>query len=254
MSPRPTNATVGALYGATYAPYVHRRANAAILVGGAGDESPLKAKLSAAYLDGPIGRSVLDFGCGTSDFLDAAREAGWRTVGCDFSAHGVESTRAAGHETRVVTDSFWDWFGAERFDAIRLNHVIEHQHHPGAQLNKLMQSLEPGGLLHIVTPNPDGAACRFFRRSSLFFEAVHLTLLPPAALTRSAVSAGAKDVVIVDEHGSKDLWRSWQLSRRRASNYTHAEQEPQRAWQRRALRILARFTARPDRYHAFIRA
>jgi 2-polyprenyl-3-methyl-5-hydroxy-6-metoxy-1,4-benzoquinol methylase len=224
-----------------------------VLVGGSGG-GPLQARLAAVYLHAPQGRRVLDFGCGTSEFLDAARAAGWSTTGCDFSDEGVAGTRAAGHETRVLDDSFWDWLRGQRFDAIRLNHVIEHLHYPGTQLRDLMQSLRPGGLLHIVTPDPEGPACRLFRRSSLFFEAVHLTLIPPGALAAAAVAAGASAVDVVHEQGTKDLWRSWQLSRGQVENYAAARPEPGHRGQRLALKALARVTRRSDRYHAFVRA
>lgn len=255
LAPRPTPETVGNLYGTDYAPYNRRPEDTGLLVGSGRHRDRLQVELASRYVDGDSGRRVLDFGCGTSDFLDAARDAGWATVGADFSDVGVAGAAAAGHDVRVVDSTFWAWMSEQRFDAIRLNHVIEHLHQPTARLADLAQGLRRGGFLHVVTPDPEGPTCAVFRHNSVFFEAVHLTLIPPETLRRMATAIGATRVDVVPESLQKDMWRSWQLARRLAPNYAAAAESPDGRWQRLVLRLAARTAARVsryDRYHAFI--
>ena len=130
------------------------------------------------------------------------------------------------HEVRLVDDTFWPWLQHQQFAVIRLSHVVEHLYQPRVQLGRLVAALAPGGTLHVITPNPDGPTCTLARRRSLFFQVVHVTLIPPLALARVAQSVGAARTDIVMEPTAKDLWRSWLLTMRRVRSYEKASPCP----------------------------
>lgn len=255
QAPRLTLASIQHLYGQSYAPYVHMVMDGDLsAVGRGGTPGPLQAKLAETY-DRAQGKRVLDFGCGTSNFVNAARAIGLETVAADFTEAGLAGPRADGHETRLVDDAFDEWLSGQRFDVIRLNHVIEHLYDPAARMATLLASLGERGILHVVTPDPRGPATTINRRRSNFFELVHVTLIPPAALEQAARRAGVNSVVVVPEQTVKDVWKSWLLTSRRAVSYETASPEPRNRWVRKAVRILvgvAGRLGRHDRYHAFI--
>lgn len=258
QSPRVVQSDIGQLYESDYAPFV----------GGAGTRAPqlvglapgfsktLQEQLRRVYTGETEERKrVLDFGCGSATFVNEARGLGWETVAADFAESGLLSARDAGHAVRVVDDTFWEWLKTQQFDVIRMSHVIEHLYEPGRQVSALLAGLVPGGVLHVITPDPNGPACTLARRHSNFFELVHVTLIPPRSLVSLADRLGVGEATVVPEATTKDLWRSWQLSTGRASSYEKAPEYPRSRVLQFALHGLSRAfsrVGRSDRYHAFI--
>lgn len=95
---------------------------------------------------------VLDVGCGGGEFLRLAMACGWRGFGCDFDPVAVERARACGAEVRLGGPEAFAG-EAQGFDAVTLNHVIEHVHDPAVMLQAAHDLLRPGGHLFIETPN-----------------------------------------------------------------------------------------------------
>lgn len=99
------------------------------------------------------GGALLDVGCSTGIFLNAAR--------INFEVHGVEpSAWAAGFAKNslnlkaVVNDTFENLVLPDAyFDVVTLIDVIEHVADPRKTLQKACRLLKPGGLLYLVTPD-----------------------------------------------------------------------------------------------------
>jgi SAM-dependent methyltransferase len=91
---------------------------------------------------------VLDFGCGSGDFLGRISGSGRACFGTDLT-RPPESSGA------------WTWLEADRledsgpFDWITLGHVLEHLSDPAGVVVRLARVLSPGGGLWIATPNAD---------------------------------------------------------------------------------------------------
>lgn len=96
---------------------------------------------------------LLDFGCGNGEFMSYASQMGWKTLGVDFDKKAILSAEKKGHHVRL--GGFDVIENSERFSAINMSHVIEHVHDPIEILKKCFKHLEPGGELHIETPNFD---------------------------------------------------------------------------------------------------
>ena len=112
-------------------------------------------------------RRLLDVGCATGFFLEAARTAGWTVQGIESNPYQVDFARRNGldvrHETIEETT-----LPAASFDAITLFEVIEHVRQPVAILEKVAELLRPGGMAFIYTPNFECAE-RFFMGTDAHF-------------------------------------------------------------------------------------
>ncbi|WP_300665448.1 class I SAM-dependent methyltransferase, partial [Fluviicola sp.] len=104
------------------------------------------------YLDAvPQGR-VLDFGCGNGTLLDNLKAVGWECYGLDVDPKAVAYCQQKGLNVSIgdiPSQNYPDDF----FDAITINHVIEHVHEVDELLKSCHQKLKKGGKLVIATPN-----------------------------------------------------------------------------------------------------
>lgn len=170
---------------------------------------PLPGVLEALYTPARAGQLLLDFGCGSTAFLDRARDRGWETFGVDFLPDIVESVRRAGHRALLLNESMWDAIPDASIDLIRMNHVIEHLYAPHATITRLRQKLRPGGRLHLATPNGASMTFRLFRRHWFSLECPrHILLFTPRSVRRLLTAAGFGRVECHQEVLTKDVARS----------------------------------------------
>jgi len=111
----------------------------------------------------PSGR-VLDVGCTVGTFLDAAASRGWEAVGVEPNGTAAAHARARGF---AVHGGFFDRALASRlgaFDAVHLSEVIEHVFDPVDLLRIVRDTLVPGGVLIVTTPNFGTIAARALQR------------------------------------------------------------------------------------------
>ncbi len=127
-------------------------------------------------VDLPAGRpgKLLDVGCGDGEFVRAAGDRGWNAEGVDFDPGSVEFARGRGLNVHLGSLVSQD-FEAEQFDAIVMNHVVEHLSDPIAVLQECHRILKPGGRLILATPN---VGSQFHRKFGKYW--IHLD--PPRHL------------------------------------------------------------------------
>jgi 2-polyprenyl-3-methyl-5-hydroxy-6-metoxy-1,4-benzoquinol methylase len=99
--------------------------------------------------------SILDFGCGTGEFLNAMQNSGWKITGVepsDTARSKAESlTKQKIHSTLEPQENY--------FDIVTAWHVVEHVPNLPETILKLKGSLKKDGILFIAVPNfqsPDG--------------------------------------------------------------------------------------------------
>ena len=136
------------------------------------------------------GRRVLDVGCGNGDFLVRIRDFGWEVAGQEVDESSAAFAHAAGIDV-AVADTLTMPYAAESFDAITMNHVIEHLHDPVAVLGACLRMLRPGGTIWIATPNVDAALHREFgRRWAPLDPPRHLILFSRRSLAEAVTRTG----------------------------------------------------------------
>ena len=111
-------------------------------------------ELARWLLESVYGRtgSLLDFGCGRGDLLDAFSQVGFSVAGVDISpaAPGF----SPGHDVRIANlDTEPLPFEPGAFDFLFSKSVIEHTRHPLVHLTKARDALKPGGVAVIMTPS-----------------------------------------------------------------------------------------------------
>jgi 2-polyprenyl-3-methyl-5-hydroxy-6-metoxy-1,4-benzoquinol methylase len=100
----------------------------------------------------PGGR-LLEAGSGNGAFLAQMRALGWAVQGIEPDPGAARQAQAAGLDVQTCTveDAV---LATASFDAITMQHVLEHVADPRATLARLASAIRPGGLLVSISPNP----------------------------------------------------------------------------------------------------
>jgi SAM-dependent methyltransferase len=139
---------------------------------------------------------LLDVGCGVGHQGGAFIDRGWEVWGVEPSPAAAEQARIRGLHvhTGTLTDSGFD---DEMFDAVILNHSLEHIPEPAGTLTTLNRLLRPGGVLAIAVPNYDCWQRKLFGSNWFHLDLPrHLQHFTAETLERIVRSAGLDSVVV----------------------------------------------------------
>jgi len=122
----------------------------------------LKRKLKLINTYSSKGKSLLDFGCGTGDFLQIAKNNGW-------NVHGIEPNDDARKIANNKTGN--SVFNSENllrlepssFDVITLWHVLEHIPNLNEHITIFKKLLKVNGTLIIAVPNFKSYDAKFYK-------------------------------------------------------------------------------------------
>jgi SAM-dependent methyltransferase len=132
------------------------------------------------------GARVMDFGAGSAEFVKAAADAGFDTLGVEPGESFANFARQT-YGVRIVGGRHQDIdFPAESFDLITSHHVIEHLRDPISMLARFAEWLRPGGLAYIAVPDITNSGKPVFER----FHFAHLYNFAPSTLVSAALKAG----------------------------------------------------------------
>lgn len=128
---------------------------------------------------------LLDVGCGTGLFLDAARRRGrWRVRGIEPNADAAvfgNHQRDLPIQQGTLADSD---LNENSFDVITMWDVLEHLHNPAAALEKVARLLRRRGVLIVRVPHLESIDARIFGRYWAGLDAPrHLYVFPRGVLT-----------------------------------------------------------------------
>lgn len=149
---------------------------------------------------------LLDIGCSTGLFLQAARDIGWPGQGLEYSADSSAIAREQ-HGLTVRTGELKpDTFAPASFDVVTLWDVIEHVPDPQRTLQLITDIVAPGGLLVLKTPDAGGwfpqASLRLAQRLDFWRHAEppgHLYQFSQRSLSAMVEKAGF-EVVVCHSH------------------------------------------------------
>ena len=144
---------------------------------------------AALWLPASDRGSLLDVGCGSGDLLERMRDLGWQVAGVEFDGEAARLARARVGDAPVFETL--EEAGEGRYDAVVLDHVLEHLPDAGETLRACWRALRPGGRLALATPNPSSAARKRFGASWLHWDPPrHLELRGERALADLVEASG----------------------------------------------------------------
>jgi 2-polyprenyl-3-methyl-5-hydroxy-6-metoxy-1,4-benzoquinol methylase len=148
------------------------------------------------YLSAMPGARLLDVGCGSGELIERLGNLGWQTEGIDIDALAVQTAQERGLRVRLGTLEDQSYPDAS-FDAVTMNHVIEHVHDPCALLRECHRILKPDGRLVVVTPNIRSLGHGRFKEAYLSLDPPrHLYIFTPDALRRLGETAGFQKISV----------------------------------------------------------
>ena len=169
-----------------------------------------------ALTESPPGR-LLDVGCGRGDLGAALIQRGWQVAGVEPSPEACVVARGRGVQALVGTLQSQEC-APGAFDAVTMNHSLEHVVDPRADLERVFALLRPGGLLLVALPN---FACWERQRfGPAWFHLDlprHRTHFTPQALRLALQATGFEILNIGSSADSGSLLATLQISVRRAT-------------------------------------
>lgn len=103
--------------------------------------------------DGLSGGKLLDYGCGTGDFLAVASAQEWECYGIEQDENARKIAEKKNNVTVFSTNAPMDNF-QNQFDLITMFHVLEHIPDLHSIMNNLKSWLNDSGRLAVALPNP----------------------------------------------------------------------------------------------------
>lgn len=114
----------------------------------------------AAWIEKEIPKGkLLDYGCGTGDFVRFMDSRNWKSFGIEPD---VDARKLASEKSQNIFASIEE-LEEENFSVITLWHVLEHIPDYAEILNSLLEKLQEGGLLIIAVPNHNSFDAKHYK-------------------------------------------------------------------------------------------
>lgn len=106
------------------------------------------------------GKTILDFGCGTGEFLKEMKDHYWQVTGVEPST--IANEKAAATTSAKIYKNLSE-VQESKFDVITLWHVLEHLHDLNGSLAKFQTMLSDSGTIFIAVPNLESYDAKFYK-------------------------------------------------------------------------------------------
>ncbi|GHN00032.1 hypothetical protein WSM22_15210 [Cytophagales bacterium WSM2-2] len=106
------------------------------------------------------GNTILDFGCGTGEFLKEMKDNGWQVCGVEPS--DIANAKASDNTKTKVYKSLRD-IEQKNIDVITLWHVLEHVHDLNGTLQNFVNLMSNSGTIFIAVPNLESYDAKFYQ-------------------------------------------------------------------------------------------
>ncbi len=104
--------------------------------------------------------ALLDYGCGTGEFLQEAKRQQWTVSGIEPNEKA--RIQALGKLPTEVLENLSEVSELESYDVVTLFHVLEHIHSLRKTVKKITSHLKSNGYLVIAVPNPESVDAKHY--------------------------------------------------------------------------------------------
>ncbi len=105
---------------------------------------------------------MLDYGCGSGEFLATCKSKGWDTSGIEVNDK-ARNFAIQQHRLEVYPESHIQNLPKESFDLITLWHVLEHIPNLNERIRDFYDLLKPGGQILLAVPNTDSWDAKYYQ-------------------------------------------------------------------------------------------
>jgi SAM-dependent methyltransferase len=128
-------------------------------------------------------KKLLDYGCGTGEFLVHAKKKGFQIFGVEPNDQALKIAQQKLGENSVSSTDIFSL--NEKFDRITLWHVLEHIPEIEKFIPQLISKLETNGKLFIAVPNHESFDAKFYQEFWAAYDVPrHLWHFSPKAMER----------------------------------------------------------------------
>lgn len=108
------------------------------------------------------GNEILDYGCGTGEFLSFCSKQGWNTIGVEI-ADEPRKNAISRYGLNVISPLLIDSIALNKFDVVTMWHVLEHVDNLLDTVRTIVAKIKPGGLLVLALPNPESWDAKHYK-------------------------------------------------------------------------------------------
>lgn len=119
-----------------------------------------KLKIVSSTLINHTNKSILDYGCGTGEFLQKCKSHGWKIEGIEPSP---DARRKAEENTNQFIATSIEQITSTEIQVITLWHVLEHVQELNQTLTTLRSKLHQDGRLIVALPNPNSHDAKHYK-------------------------------------------------------------------------------------------
>jgi len=142
-----------------------------------------KHRLVSSLIAHPPGR-LLDYGCGTGEFLDLCHSKQWEVQGLEPDAD-AQKIAAQEYDLTVEDPEQIRAIPSDHFDVITLWHVLEHVPDLSKTIEQLQRTLAPTGTLVVAVPNCSSFDAQFYGEDWAAYDVPrHLSHFRPSDVRR----------------------------------------------------------------------
>ncbi|MEX0809109.1 MAG: class I SAM-dependent methyltransferase [Dongiaceae bacterium] len=150
-----------------------------------------RRRIDTMFLDDIEPGRMLEVGCGDGRLLAGMRTRGWDVAGHEIDPKAADLARHVSGVTVYSGDLIEIALPAESYDAIVMNHVIEHAYDPPGLAKECHRLLKPGGLFIVTTPNANSYGHERFGDAWMCLDPPrHLQIFSPKTLEQLATGSG----------------------------------------------------------------
>ncbi len=198
----------------------------------------IKRKIKLLNQYSPPGR-LLDYGCGSGEFMQACQQSGWIPDGLEPNAQAREKARSLTGAS-IMSDRAQI---NQSYHVITLWHVLEHLYDPLVALRFLRDHLHADGVIILALPNYESPDAEHYGKFWAGYDVPrHLFHFSQLAVSRLASQAGMNVVsvhpmkfdayyvsLLSEKYRSPDhfvylraLWNGWQSNRQASSQVNYS--------------------------------